>query len=280
MELTYLGTATLVLRIGETRFLTDPVFDEVGAAYDFGPWFVPRSWFATEKRYVTPESPASLGSFDAVLLSHDHHADNLDLAGRALVADEARVGRVVTTVPSARRLARPAATKDAPGCGLGLGGRAVGLAPGAKTRVGPVTVTTIVARHGPGYAPQAHEVTGFLVDVDDGPRVWISGDTVLFPALEATLAEIRSQRPVDLAVVHCGAVGFPRAPGFRRARFTFDAAEAIAACRMLDAKIILPIHRSGWAHFQQSEDDLRGAFVAAGLEERTRFLDLGGTLEL
>ncbi|WP_437712175.1 hypothetical protein WMF45_42410 [Sorangium sp. So ce448] len=38
------------------------------------------------------------------------HADNLDPAGRALVADEARVGRVVTTAPSARRLARPAST--------------------------------------------------------------------------------------------------------------------------------------------------------------------------
>ncbi|WP_437982272.1 hypothetical protein [Sorangium sp. So ce117] len=63
---------------------------------------------------MTPESPASLGTFDAVLLSHDHHADNLDLAGRALVADEARVGRVVTTVPSARRLAMVRATRRRP----------------------------------------------------------------------------------------------------------------------------------------------------------------------
>ncbi|HTN86331.1 MAG TPA: hypothetical protein VL242_21675 [Sorangium sp.] len=38
------------------------MFDEVGTAYDFGPWFVPRSWFATATRYVTPESPASLNA--------------------------------------------------------------------------------------------------------------------------------------------------------------------------------------------------------------------------
>jgi len=126
MELTYLGTATLVMRIGETRLLTDPVFDAIGSVYDFGLWFTPRSWFASEKRYETPQQPASLGSFDAVLLSDDHHADNLDMAGRALVAVEARAGRVITTVPSARRLARPTGKRDAPGRGLGLGARAGG----------------------------------------------------------------------------------------------------------------------------------------------------------
>lgn len=280
MELTYLGTATLAIRVGETRLLTDPVFDAIGSTYDFGLWFTPRSWFASEKRYTTPVSPASLGRFDAVLLSHDHHADNLDLSGRALVADEARVAQVITTVPSARRLARSPANHDAPGRGLGLGERAIGLAPGARTRVGPLTITAIVARHGPSYAPQVHEVTGFVIDVDDGPRVWISGDTVMFPALAAKLSELRRERPVDLAVVHCGAVGFPHAPGFRHARFTFDAAEAIAACRMVDARQILPIHRTGWAHFQQPESELHRAFAAAGLEERTRFLGLGATLEL
>lgn len=280
MELTYLGTATLDIRVGETRLLTDPVFDAIGSVYDFGLWFTPRAWFASEKRYETPQQPASLGSFDAVLLSHDHHADNLDMAGRALVADEARVGTVITTVPSARRLARPLGKHDAPGRGLGLGARAVGLAPDTKTRVGRTTITAIVARHGPSYAPQVHEVTGFVVDVDDGPRVWISGDTVLFPALAERLTQLRRERPIDLAVVHCGAVGFPRALGFRHARFTFDANEAIAACRLLDAKTILPIHRDGWAHFQQPESDLRSAFEAAGLGERTRFLELGGTLAL
>ncbi|MDF2695848.1 MAG: hypothetical protein K0S65_4231 [Labilithrix sp.] len=278
MDVTYLGTATLALRLGETRLLTDPVFDPAGSTYDFGLWFTPRSWFASEKRYQTPVTAASLGNFDGVLLSHDHHADNLDMAGRALVADASRVARVVTTVPSARRLARPASTKDAPGHGLGLGARASGLRPGGKTRIGAVTVTATVARHGPSYAPQVHEVTGFLLDVDDGPRIWLSGDTVMFPTLGEALQQMRKERPVDVAIVHCGAVGFPRALGFGGARFTFDAAEAIAACRLLDARTIVPVHRSGWAHFRQSEDELRVAFEEAGLGDRTRMLALGETL--
>ena len=280
MKLTYLGTATLALRIGETSLLTDPVFAAAGTTYDFGPWFVPRSWFASEKTYRTPAEPSTLGRFDGVLLSHDHHADNLDFAGRKLIADPARVARVFTTPASARRLARPAAAVDAPGKGLGLTDRAVALGPSDAVRVGSVTIRATVARHGPFYAPRADEVTGFLLDVDAGPRIWISGDTVMFPALHRALEEIARDRPVDVAVVHCGAVGFPRALGFGHARFTFDAEEAVAACRTLNAGLIVPVHRSGWAHFRQPETELMDAFDRAGLANRTRVLALGDSLEL
>lgn len=278
MDITYLGTATLALRTDRTTLLTDPVFDPRGSRYDFGLWFTPRSWFSSEKQYASTAPPP--GHVDAVLLSHDHHADNLDLAGRALVADESKVSRVVTTVPSARRLARPRHPSDAPGLGLGLGSRAEGLRPQASTRIGDVVITAVPARHGPSYAPQVHEVSGFLLDVDHGPRVWISGDTVLFPELEATLRRIGRERPVDVAIVHCGAVAFPRALGFGHARFTFDAAEAIAACRLVGARTIVPVHRAGWSHFRQPEGDLRAAFDAAGLAERTRWLELGGSLSV
>ena len=275
MELRYLGTAMVELRIGDIRVLTDPALDPRGTTYDFGLWFTPKSWFSSEKQYDTP---AVEGAFDAVLLSHDHHADNLDLAGRVLVGDEQRVARVITTQPGAKRLARERSTVDAPGKGLGLGSRATGLAPGASTRVGNVTVTSVIARHGPSYAPQVHQVTGFVLDVDDGPRVWISGDTVMFPALAAALAAIGTERPVDVAVVHCGAVGFPNAIGFGGARFTFDAAEAAEAARLVGAKTIVPVHRSGWSHFRQTEDALRAELARAGLEDRVRMLALGATV--
>ncbi len=277
MELRYLGTAMVDLRIGDVRLLTDPVLDPRGSTYDFGLWFTPRSWFASEKQYDTP---AVDGAFDAVLVSHDQHADNLDMAGRVLVADEARVARVITNRTGARRLARAPSAVDAPGKGLGLGTRAIGLAPGELTRVGNVTITSIVARHGPSYAPQVHQVTGFVLDVDDGPRAWISGDTVMFPALAAALAELGKTRPVDLAIVHCGAVGFPKAIGFGGARFTFDAAEAAEAAKLVGARVIVPVHRSGWAHFRQDEDALASELARAGLQERVRILEIGETLAL
>jgi L-ascorbate metabolism protein UlaG (beta-lactamase superfamily) len=280
MELTYLGTAMIALRFGKTTLLTDPAFDPAGTKYDFGPWITPRSWFETEKAYETPVRPESLGAIDAVLLSHDHHADNFDYAGRKLAADPERVDRVVTTRPGARRLAKPMSARDGPGGGLGLGSRAAGLAAGEKTRVGDVEITATIARHGPVYAPQVNEVVGFVLDVASGPRVWISGDTVLFPELRRTLAAIGEQRPVDVAVVHCGAVGFPRAIGFGGARFTFDANEAVEACKLVRAKTIVPVHRAGWAHFRESEDVLAAAFDRAGLMGSARMLELGQRVSL
>jgi hypothetical protein len=70
LSLTYLGTATLDLRIDGTRLLTDPVFDPRGTRYDFGYWYTPRAWFSSEKRYDPPVSADALGAVDAVLLSH------------------------------------------------------------------------------------------------------------------------------------------------------------------------------------------------------------------
>ncbi len=277
MQLRYLGTAMVELEIGDVRLLTDPVLDPRGTTYDFGMWFTPRSWFSSEKQYDTP---AVEGAFDAVLVSHDQHGDNLDLAGRALIADEARVGRVITNPTGAKRLARAKAAVDAPGKGLGLGGRAVGIAAGSPTRIGNVTVSSIVARHGPSYVPQVHQVTGFVLDVDDGPRVWISGDTVMFPALAEALSALGKERPVDVAIVHCGAVAFPKAIGMGGARFTFDAAEAAEAAKLVGARTIVPVHRSGWAHFRQGEDALAGELARAGLEDRVRMLAVGESVLL
>lgn len=277
MELRYLGTAMVELRLGTARLLTDPVLDPKGTTYDFGMWFTPASWFSSEKQY---ETPSFAGELDAVLVSHDQHADNLDLAGRALIADASRVARVITNPTGAKRLARPRATTDAPGKGLGLGDRAIGLAPSQSTRVGDVTITAMIARHGPSYAPQVHQVCGFLLDADDGPRVWISGDTVMFPALATALDEIGKARPVDVAVIHCGAVAFPKAIGLRRARFTFDAPEIAEAAKLVNARTIVPVHRSGWSHFRESEAVLGATLERAGLAERVQMLELGQTIAL
>jgi L-ascorbate metabolism protein UlaG (beta-lactamase superfamily) len=187
MKITYLGTATLLLEAAGMRLLTDPAFDPAGTTYDFGPRYAPRSWFASEKTYQTPAGSGELGAIDAVLLSHDHHADNLDHEGRRLLAGDS-VARVITTQAGAARLARaaPSGRPSAPGEGLGIGGKTTGLAWGESTRLasnaGSLRLTATPARHGPRGTPQVHEVIGLLIEPEDSqaPTVWISGDTVLF----------------------------------------------------------------------------------------------------
>ena len=79
LRLTHISTATLLIEIGSLRLLTDPVFDPAGGRYFFG--------YGTDSIKLTEPSirPQDLGKIDATLLSHDHHDDNLDRAGRVLL---------------------------------------------------------------------------------------------------------------------------------------------------------------------------------------------------
>jgi L-ascorbate metabolism protein UlaG (beta-lactamase superfamily) len=95
IRITHIGGPTVLIEVGGWRLLTDPTFDAPGRKYNFG-------WGTSSRKLAGPAIAAGdLGQIDAVLLSHDHHDDNLDDAGRALLPS---AGTVVTTVPGAKRL--------------------------------------------------------------------------------------------------------------------------------------------------------------------------------
>ena len=91
---TYIGGPTALLEFGGVRLLTDPTFDPAGGEYRSGP--------ATLGKLSAPAlSPANVGFLDYVLLSHDHHFDNLDRTGRSLLSN---AKAVLTTQEGAGRL--------------------------------------------------------------------------------------------------------------------------------------------------------------------------------
>src|SRR4029453_2339709 len=94
LRLTYIGGPTALLEYGGLRFLTDPTFDPAGTDY-------PTPVYTLHKTQTPALTGEQIGAVDAVLLSHDHHFDNLDHAGRA-VAGAARA--VYTTQDGAERL--------------------------------------------------------------------------------------------------------------------------------------------------------------------------------
>src|ERR1700735_433003 len=104
MTLTLVGGPTVLIEYNGLRLLTDPTFDPPGQYQ--GPH--------SPVKHVKTSGPAlsveQVGALDAVLLTHDHHFDNLDTSGRALLPT---VPVTYTTVSGAER----------------LGGNAVGLAP-------------------------------------------------------------------------------------------------------------------------------------------------------
>ena len=94
LYLTYVGGPTLLLEWRGLRLLTDPTFDPAGSEY-------PTASYTLSKTQGPAVSPERLERVDAVLLSHDHHFDNLDAGGRAFLES---AGAVLTTTTGATRL--------------------------------------------------------------------------------------------------------------------------------------------------------------------------------
>lgn len=102
-RITYVGGPTALLELGGLRLVTDPTFDASASEY-------PATGYTLRKDQSPAIGADDIVPLDVVLLSHDHHADNLDRAGRALLG---RAATVLTTMDGAGR----------------LGGNAIGLAP-------------------------------------------------------------------------------------------------------------------------------------------------------
>jgi L-ascorbate metabolism protein UlaG (beta-lactamase superfamily) len=247
LRLTLVGGPTVLIEYQGLRLLTDPTFDPAGRDYVTGP-------VVLTKTAGPVVSPQALGRVDAVLLSHDQHADNLDEAGRAMLAS---VGRVLTTPEGAGR----------------LGGNAVGLAPWQSIDLAApdgraLRVTGTPARHGPeGIEPVAGPVTGFVLAPGDGTgdAVYVSGDTVWFDGV----AEVARRYPVRTAVLFLGGARLAVVGGFH---LTMTAEEAVTAARAFSEAVIVPAHADGWAHFTEGRAEVDRAFAEAGLASRLRWL--------
>jgi len=252
IQLTHIGTATLLMEIGSFRILTDPVFDPAGGRYAFG--------YGTSSVKLTDPaiSPESLGRIDAVLLSHDHHEDNLDRAGRALLP---HAGTVITTSAGARRLK----------------GDTVGLRTWQSTTLKSddfeIKVTAVPCRHGIwGSHLIVGETTGFVLEWQGQKHgaLYISGDTVWFNGLR----EIGERFKIGTAIMHIGGVQFPIMGPIR---FTLNAREAIRITQALNPQVMIPIHYEGWKHFKESGNDAKKVFDESEFKGKIRWLPIGNT---
>jgi L-ascorbate metabolism protein UlaG (beta-lactamase superfamily) len=258
VRFTHIGGPTLLIEAGAWRLLTDPTFDPPGGRYRFG-------WGTGSEKTAGPAIPPErLGEIDAVLISHDHHDDNLDPTGRTLLPAS---GEVVTTVPGAKR----------------LGGGARGLEPWATTRLEApgrptIEITATPCRHGPPLSrPLVGHVIGFSLawEGQQHGSLWISGDTVLYPGVR----EVADRIDVGTAVLHLGGVRFPVSGPLR---YTMTAAEAVELCGEVRPHTAIPIHYEGWKHFRQGREAIERELASAPEEVRdsVRWLPLGEPVEV
>jgi L-ascorbate metabolism protein UlaG (beta-lactamase superfamily) len=245
---TLIGGPTAIVDVDGVRFLTDPTFDPPGD-YPIG-----------ERKLTKLSAPAlpleAAGRVDAVLLSHDQHPDNLDRAGRGVVAE------------APLTLSTPAAAAR-------LGGNVRGLAPWEATAVAGLDVTAVPALHGPpGSERLVGDVTGFVIAAASGPTVYVSGDNASLDRVR----EIAARFPrVDVAVLFCGAA---RTALLGDAYLTLPSEAAVEAARLLRPRHVVPIHVEGWAHFSQGPDTIRTAFGGSDINDRLHLLAPGEKVDL
>jgi L-ascorbate metabolism protein UlaG (beta-lactamase superfamily) len=264
VRLTHIGGPTVLIEIGGWRILSDPTFDPPGRRYKFG-------WGTASRKVSGPAiSVDDLGPLDAILLTHDHHADNLDEAGRAMLPD---VPVVVTTVAGAAR----------------LGGGAIGLAPWATVTLeggvihggehrSSIDVVATPCRHGPPLShPIVGDVIGFGLSERDSATtaLWVSGDTVLYDGVR----EVADRLHVDVALVHLGGVRFPITGPLH---YTMTIDDGIELCRAIKPRVAIPVHYEGWSHFRQGRDAIEGRLTAepADIQAMFRCLDIGRPTEV
>jgi L-ascorbate metabolism protein UlaG (beta-lactamase superfamily) len=257
LNITHIGTATAILEINGINMLTDPFFSPAGTHFPI-----------TNDFAITVDQDPSLRLdqlpvIEAVLLSHEDHADNLDPLGRQMLDGR----RVFTTMDGAKNLApRPAV---------------LGMAPWQKTE------TTIAGKRFQITAtPTKHvdggECTGFIITGDDfgtsndglPNAIYFSGDTVYIPEL----ARMASEFHICAAIFNLGNAFAPRDLGdleSSKYQITMDGKSAAKLFREIKADILVPMHYEAWGHFTQFGAELRQVFEQEGILEKVCWL-VGG----
>jgi L-ascorbate metabolism protein UlaG (beta-lactamase superfamily) len=93
IRFTYIGGPALLIEVDGLELLTDRTFDP--------PQEFQAGAFVHSKIAVPALEASQIGEIDVVLLTHDHHFDNLDHSGRDFLG---KAKRVLTTAAAADRL--------------------------------------------------------------------------------------------------------------------------------------------------------------------------------
>jgi len=251
MHAKWLGHSTVLLRLGETTILTDPVFsNRIGVG--IGPLTI------GPKRLQPPAVELqSIPAPDLILLSHAHF-DHFDLP--SLRALESKRTTVVT------------ASKTSDLLRVSKYGAVHELGWGDSIQIGAVTVRAFQVRHW-GARMQADRYrgfTGYTIEAA-GRRVVFGGDT----AITDTFAALKSSRPWDLAIMPIGAYN-----PWIYAHCTPE--EALQMANEAGAEHILPVHHQTFTLSREPlmEPIARFQSAAGPDQNRVAVSEIGGEFQL
>ena len=254
----FVGTATVILRYGGFTILTDPNFLHAGDHVHLG-------YGLTAERLTNPAIDIEqLPPLDFCVLSH-YHGDHFDrIAEERLQKDLP----IVTTEHAASELRDKGFTTLVE---LDTWESVTVEKGGAK-----VQITSMPGKHGPAIVEAfLPPVMGSMLEFQPREgrtalRLYITGDTLLHDDLN----EIPRRYPdIDLGLFHLGGT---KIMGIL---LTMDDEQGVEAIRIINPREVIPIHYNDYEVFKSPLEDFKKAVIAAGLENRVKYLSHGETYE-
>ena len=190
---------------------------------------------------ICPEEARKLDNLDLIFITHghgDHMPEAVDLAGKF-------DAKCVCNFEIAQWLQ-----------GKGVTSPVIGMNKGGTTEIEGLRVTMVDARHSSsitetdGTIVYAGEPAGYIVEFENGYRIYHAGDTCVFGDMKL-IGQI--YRP-DLALLPIGD------------HFTMGPLEASWACRFLDVKKMIPMHYATFPVLTGTPEKLRGLLEGSGVE--------------
>ena len=252
MDIALLRHATLLLRVGRTRLLVDPMLSAAGTMDPVRPAEDERRCPLVELPLDDAALQRSLDELDGMLVSHTHR-DHWDTRAAEIVPKHLPV---LCQPPDAARFAA-------------AGFQSV-LPVADRLEWQGVDVARTGGRHGRGeMAAKMGPVSGFVLRAPAEPVLYVVGDSVWAPEVEAALAE---HRP-DVIVVNAGATQF-----LAGGPLTMDADDVAQICRACPRAAVVAVHMEAFNHCNLSRAALRAALDADGLAGRVQIPQDGETL--
>jgi L-ascorbate metabolism protein UlaG (beta-lactamase superfamily) len=232
MKLRLLRNATLKLEILGKTILIDPFFAPKGSR----PSFTGR---ALNPRVELPATPEEiLDGVELVVVSH-LHADHFDPVAQSLVPKHLPL----ICQPGDEDKIRFDGFSDVTPLADVVDWQGIRF----KRREGSHGLGPVVEKMG--------SVMGFSITAKDEPSIYWAGDTVLYPAIGAIIANTTP----EIVIIHpCGA----RWDGDL---ITMDAKEAVATCRLAPASTVIATHMDSLDHATVSRDELRRYSIEQGV---------------
>ncbi len=208
-----LGHSTLLIRLGDKNWLTDPVFSERAS---------PVQWMGPKRFHPVPLNLDQLPAIEGVIISHNHY-DHLDYGSIQLLKD--RVGHFVVPLGIADKLVNWGVARH----------KITELDWWQQTRIAGIELIATPTQHfsGRGAFDSDKTLWASWIIRDEQHSIYFSGDSGYFPGFRQIGDKYG---PFDLAFMECGAYN----PQWADVHMMPE--ETLQAFKDVQGKVLVPIH--------------------------------------